>query len=163
MSGWTMVAVRGCKANNYKLTRKDISSREYATHDIAASFEEDSRVGSIVVHKWSTVYALLNCGRYGYEFAEQLMEDYGVAIDDAAVLGWNDTTDTGCVRYYDRPELGRYVMEYEETDPHHGEKAMAVVRGQYGIPAKNVFNESEREKYTSNALSGGQVIDYDED
>lgn len=159
MSGWTIVTVRGKYTNNYELSEKDWEhDRSVATEDIAATFEEDSRV-----HEWTSyghdhVYALLSCGRYEWEFAESLFEDYEKLIDDAVVLGWNDTTDTGCARYYPRPDLGQWNHQYEEeTNGEKGERACAVMYAKHGIAAKNPFhNHTGR---FDDTLADGAVVD----
>jgi len=140
MSGWTVITVRGKTAENYAYTHHDWEGdRSQATHDIVATFDADSRVRA-----WESygnhAYALLACKRYDWEFAESLYGNYGELIDDAVTLGWNDTTDSGAARYYSRPDLGQWEMQYEESGPRKGERACAVMFAQYGINAKNPFH-----------------------
>jgi len=141
MSGWTVITVRGKHAANYPYTHDDWDhDRTQATYDITATFDDDRRVRAWDTYNHNHVYALLNCGRYEWDFAESLFEDYAELIDDAVVLGWNDTTDSGCARYYTRPDLGQWAMQYEETEPRKGERACAVMYAQYGIHAQNPFH-----------------------
>lgn len=140
MSGWTIITVRGKEAQDYDYTHHDWEhDRSQAGYDLAATFEEDNRVRAWET-KGSHVYALLACSRYDWEFAESLFEDYEELIDDAVVLGWNDTTDTGCARYYRRPELGNWTHQFEEERPEKGERACAVMYAQHGIRAENPFH-----------------------
>lgn len=142
MSGWTILTVRGKQAKDYAYTRDDTHDRWDATSDIVATMDDDRRVRS-----WTTwsghVYAYLGCSRYDFEFAESLMEDYGEMIDDAVVLGANDTTDQGCARYYPRPDLGIWSDQYEERD--HGavgEEALCVINARHGIIARDPFHNN---------------------
>jgi len=143
MSGWTIITVRGKKATDYDYTRENNHDRFDATSDIVATMDQDDRV-----RKWtnwsSHVYAYLNCSRYDFDFAESLFEDYGEMIEDAVVLGANDTTDTGVARYYDRPDLGQYIHEYEESQSEDGcyvgEIALQVVGGRHSIVARDPFH-----------------------
>ena len=148
MSGWTILTVRGEKAKDYEYTREDTHDRWDATADIVATMDDDDRV-----RHWTTwsghVYAYLNCSRYNWEFAENLLEEYGEMIDDAVVLGANDTTDTGCARYYPRPDLGRWMDQYEEDQGEDGynvgELALCVINSRHGIVSRDPFhNESGR-------------------
>lgn len=145
MSGWTIITVRGKQNEDYEFTEYDDSGRYEATSDIVATMEADDRV-----HKWTTwkshVYAYLACSRYDFEFAEDLFEDYTELIDDAVVLGANDTTDTGMARYYDRPDLGQYIHEYEESQGQDGynvgELALMVVGAKNGIICRDPFHNN---------------------
>ena len=145
MSGWTILTVRGKESKDYDYSRWDERDRWHAAADIVATMEEDSRV-----RKWTTwdghVYAYLNTGRYDWEFAESLLEDYGEMVDDAVVLGANDTTDTGCARYYPRADLGRWTDQYEETQGHDGyyvgELALSVMNARHGIIARDPFHNT---------------------
>lgn len=145
MSGWTILSVRGSESRDYSRAKFDESDRYTAVSDIASTMEEDSRV-----HEWTTwkdyVYAYLACNRYNFEFAEGLMEDYGEMIDDAVVLGANDTTDTGVARYYYRPDLGLWSHEYEETQKgdgyHVGEVALMVVGAKESFVARDPFHNN---------------------
>ncbi len=143
MSGWTILTARGFESCEYDRSRYDEHDRYDATSDIVASFEADDRI-----RKWTTwkshVYAYLNACRYNFEFAEELMSDYGDLIDDAVVLGANDTSDTGTARYYERPDLGRWTDEYQETQSEDGtyvgELALSVISVRHGIVAKDPFH-----------------------
>lgn len=157
MSGWTIITVRGKHAADYPYTHHDWEhDRTQATYDITATFEEDRRVRVWDTYSHDHAYALLNCERYDWEFAESLFEDYEDLIDDAVVLGWNDTTDSGCARYYSRPDLGQWAMQYEETDPRKGERACAVMHAQYGIYAQNPFHNPTGRR-DGDHLSNGNV------
>ena len=107
--------------------------------------KEDSRVHRVTTWK-SYVYAYLNCSRYNFEFAEEVMADYGHMIQDAVVLGANDTTDTGCARYYSRPDLGQWDSQYEESQKQDGyyvgEIALAVMTVNHGILARDPFHNN---------------------
>lgn len=141
MSGWTIITVRGRVAQEYEKTRKDWENdRSYATEDIAATFDQDDRIRAWECVGYDHVSALLSCGRYDWKFAESLLQDYGGLVDDAVVLGWNDTTDTGCARYYPRADLANWTHQFEEEEPHKGERALAVMYAQYGINASNPFH-----------------------
>lgn len=157
MSGWTIITVRGKEAQDYDYTHNDWEGdRSQATHDIAATFDEDDRVRAWESYSYDHVYALLNCSRYDWGFAESFFEDYAKLIDDAVVLGWNDTTDTGCARYYSRPDLGQWEHQYKEQDPYYGERACAVMYAQHGIYAQNPFHNPASE-YNARHLDNGNV------
>lgn len=161
MSGWTIITVRGKPASDYDYTHKDYDNdRSYANYDLAATFAEDSRIRA-----WTTgsghVYALLACGRYDWGFAEALFEDYDEMIDDAVVLGWNDTTDSGCARYYPRPYLGEWQSQYED-EYQKGERACAVMYAQHGIHARNPFhNQAGRrdDRYQENGNVREELVE----
>lgn len=158
MSGWTLITVRGKPASEYELTDQDWDNdRGEATHDIAATFEEDDRVRAWENYSYDHVYALLMCSRYNWEFAEEFLSDYGKMVDDAVVLGWNDTTDSGCARYYERPDLGQWSNQYEETEPHKGERACAVMYAQHGIYAQNPFHNNTGGHWREKHLDSGTV------
>lgn len=143
MSGWTVITVRGKESKNYEYSRFDDTDPYHATSDITATMEEDGRV-----RQWTTwaghVYAYLSCGRYDWEFAEDLLEDYSEMVRDAVVLGANDTTDTGCARYYHRPDLRKYKHQYEETQGDDGcqvgEIALSVMNAHHGIVSRDPFH-----------------------
>lgn len=146
MSGWTVVTLRGKEAKDYEYTRDENHDRWDATADITATAEDDDRV-----RRWTTwnshVYLYLNGSRYDWERAEDLFEEYGAMVDDAVVLGANDTTDTGCARYYPRPDLGKWTDQYEESQSldgyYVGELALCVINSRHGIVARDPFhNES---------------------
>jgi len=105
------------------------------------------------VSKWTTwnshVYALLNCPRYNFEFAENLVDDYSEMIDDFAVLGANDTTDTGRARSYpSATDPHRYTDEYKENQkeggPHVGQIAMATITIRHKIVVRDPFSWSSK-------------------
>jgi hypothetical protein len=140
MSGWTVITVRGKEAHDYEYTRCDSTDPWDATSDVVATMEDDERV-----HRWTTwsghVYAYLACSRYDFEFAEEMLEDYGEMVEDAVVLGANDTSDQGTARYYPRPDLGMWTDQYEESD--HGmvgERALRVIAARHGIIARDPFH-----------------------
>lgn len=157
MSGWTVLTVRGRSADHYEYTRADNSDPWDATADIAATMKEDKRV-----RKWTTwsghVYAYLNSGRYDWDYAEELLDDYAAMVRDAVVLGANDTTDTGTARYYEKPDAP-HKDEYQETQggdgTYVGEVALAVIGGRHGIVARDPFhNRSGRldERYLEDGV-----------
>lgn len=140
MSGWTILTVRGKEAKDYDLTECDYRDRWDATCDIAAKMDTDDRI-----LKWTTwsshVYAYLQCARYDFEFAEELLEEYGHMVDDAVVLGANDTSDSGMARYYDNPELGQWSDQFEETEYGNvGELALCVINARHSIVARDPFH-----------------------
>jgi len=142
VSGWTILTVRGREARDYEYTRQDNHDRWDATSDIAATMEVDERV-----RRWTTwsghVGAYLNCSRYDFGFAENLLEEYGEMIDDAVVLGANDTSDQGTARYYPRPDLGMWIDQYEEYDHGDvGELALAVLTARHGIIARDPWHNT---------------------
>jgi len=142
MTGWTLVTLRGKKSKEYEYSRWDNNDRIHAVEDIVATVDESDSVRS-----WTTwedhVYALLNGQRYNFSHAEELFERWGEMLDDAVVLGWDDTTDTGTARYYERPDLGRWIMSIVESQSidgiYKGELALAKITAQYGIVARNPF------------------------
>lgn len=161
MSGWTIITVRGKNADSYPYTHHDWEhDRSQATYDLAATFNEDSRIRNWETHE-GHVYALLACGRYEWQYAEDLFEDYEDLIDDAVVLGWNDTTDSGCARYYPRPDLGKWTHQFEEDSPEKGERACAVMYAQHGIHARSPF-QNEVGRRNERCLENGNVQDVTE-
>jgi len=161
MSGWTILTVRGKRADEYKYVEKESSDRAPATKNLAAMFKDDKRVrqGLVEVRGYDHVYAILNCGRYDFGFAEEFTKDYEDHIDDIAVLGWNDTTDTGTCRYYPRPGSKRYTFEYEEEDSHKGDRACAAVYAMKGIQADNPFHEWRRYDNTDRFINEGRKLE----
>lgn len=143
MSGWTVVTFRGKENQEYDYSRYDDTCRGHARSDIAATMAEDDRVREFTVGERGHVYAYLACGRYDWDFAEDLMEDYAEMLDDAVVLGANDTTDTGCARYYERPDLGKWYDQYEESQSADGtfvgEFALRVISARHTILARDPF------------------------
>lgn len=142
MSGWTVVTFRGRESQDYEKSRHDDTDPWRATSDIVATMDEDSRVRNWGVWK-GHVYAYLNCERYDWEFAENLLSDYERMVDDAVVLGANDTTDTGEARYYPSPDRG-WTDNYHETQREDGcfvgELALCVINSRHGIMARDPFH-----------------------
>ncbi|MDB9247506.1 hypothetical protein PN419_00595 [Halorubrum ezzemoulense] len=143
MSGWTILTARARASEDYDGAKYNDSDPWQATADLAASFEADNRV-----RKWSTysghVYALLDCPRYDFEFAEDLVAEYSELIDDFGVLGANDTSDTGRARYYPSAEQPhRYTDEYQEGQLedgcHVGLIAMATITARHGLVMRDPF------------------------
>lgn len=146
MSGWTILTVRGRPSENYDRAEYNNSDPWSATADICATFEDEGRV-----HEWTTwnshVYALLNCPRYNFKFAENLVDDYSEMVSDFAVLGANDTTDTGTARYYpSAADPHQHADEYKEDqkeDGHHvGQIAMATINTRHKIVTRDPFSWS---------------------
>ena len=140
MSGWTILTVRAKESKDYAYAREDNADPWAATSDIVATMDADDRVT-----RWTAasphVYAYLNCGRYDFAFAEKLLEDYGHMLEDAVVLGANDTSDQGTARYYPRPDLGMWTDQYEEFEHGHvGEKALRVIGARHGIIARDPWH-----------------------
>jgi len=158
MSGWTILTVRGKYSKDYDATRYDEKDRWDATSDIVATMESDGRV-----REWTTwsghVYAYLECARYDFEFAEELLEDYGEMVEDAVVLGANDTSDQGTARYYPRPATGFWSDQFEEVEYGNvGEQALSVINARHGIMARDPFhNTSGRldDRYLENGSERG--------
>lgn len=104
----------------------------------------DDRVRRVTT--WNShVYAYLNCSRYNFEFAEELVEDYAPMVRDFVVLGANDTSDTGHAKYYPGPGE-RPTDEYQESQAEDGMKvgeiALAHVSANNGIIARDPFHQS---------------------
>lgn len=166
MSGWTILTVRGRPSKDYERAEYESGDRYQATADLTATFEEDSRVRGWTTWK-SHVYAYLECSRYNFEFAELLMEDYSYMIDDAVVLGANDTSDQGTARYYSRPDLKMWTDQYEETEHGYvGELALSVMNARHNIIARDPWHNNcdewgRDERYlgrgTSYAIRNGGV------
>lgn len=143
MSGWTIITLRGRRREDYVRSREDDGSRYDATNDIAATMDGDERV-----HKWtyasSHVYGYLNCPRYDFDFAEGLLADYGPMVDDAVVLGANDTSDAGTARYYPNPQTSptHWTDSFEEMKCGNvGDMACAAMAARHGIMARDPFHD----------------------
>ena len=144
MSGWTVVTLRAREGKDYEYSRWDNSDPAHAIEDICATIEADDRVV-----KWTMdsphIYAYLNCDRYNWDFAEEVLEDYKVMLKDAVVLGANDTSDTGTARYYPVQDTVRCTDEYKETQSEDGcyvgKIALAVIGGRHGIVARDPFHD----------------------
>ena len=140
MSGWTVCTVRGVRSENYDRSEYNSTDPWDATADIVATMDRDGRVRS-----WETssghVYACLDCERYDFGFAEQLLNDYSDMVRDAVVLGANDTTDRGEARYYPDPQR-TWADQYKETEGRHvGYRALAVMCARHGIRADDPFHD----------------------
>ena len=163
MSGWTIVTFRGKESQNYDQCRYNNTDPWKATSDIAATMEEDGRVRNWTI--WSGhVYAYLNCQRYDWEFAEELMCEYESMIDDAVVLGANDTTDIGTAKYYPNPN-GNWTDNYHETQSEDGcfvgEEALCVINARHGIMARDPFHNksgSLDDSYLNDGIVQTEVI-----
>jgi len=66
-------------------------------------------------------------------------------VDDAVVLGANDTSDTGKAVYYESPR-GDYTDMYTETQSEDGvyvgEVALSVISARHGIVARDPFHNT---------------------
>ena len=156
MSSWTVLTVRGRRAEDYERTREDNHDRWDATADIAATMDDDHRVRRFTTWK-GHVYAYLNCESYEDEPVESLLEDYAPMVDDAVVLYANDTTDVGKTSYYPDP-AGGWVDRYRETGERHvGERALAIMTSRRGIVARDPFH-NECGRLDSRYLGDGRPL-----
>lgn len=161
MSGWTILTVRGRENRDYDYSRWDDAGRWEATADLAAAFEAISRVRG-----WKTwnghVYGYLNSKRYDFDFAEELLADVEAALDDAVVLGANDTTDTGTARYYPTPEghTDMYAETQGEDGYYVGEVALSVINARHGIVARDPFH-NQCGRLDEQYLDDGQLTAFD--
>lgn len=144
ISGWTILTVRGRPSKDYDGSEYDGGDPWQANADLVATMKADDRVRRVTT--WiGHVYAYLNCPRYDFEFAEELMEDYAPMVRDFVVLGANDTSDTGHAKYYPGPGR-RPNDEYQESQKEDGtmvgEIALAHVSANNGIIARDPFHQS---------------------
>lgn len=144
MSGWTVATLRAREGKDYEYSKYDGHDPVSAVEDIVATVENDDRV-----FKWTMdsphIYVYLNCDRYNWEFAEQFLEDYQFMVNDAVVLGANDTTDTGTARYYPVKNEVRCTDEYKETQARDGyyvgRHALNVISANHTILARDPFHD----------------------
>lgn len=146
MSGWTILTVRGRAAETYEHSDSDSTDSWPATADIVATMDKDDRIRRWTVWK-GHVYAYLNMSRYDFDGAESVLADYQDMVEDAVVLGANDTTDIGTARYYPvRNGTGDYTDEYKETQgddgTYVGEIALSVMNARHGIVARDPFHNN---------------------
>jgi len=142
MSGWTVATIRARHSKNYDFSRRDENDPSHALQDLCATAEADVRV-----RKWQSdspsVFIYLNAGRYDFEAAEALLDDYSEMVRDAVVVGANDTSDTGVARYYENPDRA-HTDEYQETQTedgcHVGLMALQIIGARHGIIARDPFH-----------------------
>lgn len=162
MSGWTVITVRGRESSEYERSRYDDGDRWQATSDLVATFDEDRRIRQWTTHS-GHVYGYLNTGRYEFGYAEELLEDYSKMIDDAVVLGANDTSDTGTAKYYTIDRWGTddttprdvYRESQAEDGTLVGEKALAIMFARHNIDARDPFHNEAGlldDKYNENGV-----------
>lgn len=133
---------RGRTADDYQYTRSDDEhDRGYAASDIVATMDEDDRVRRVTTQH-DNVYALLNCGRYDFEFGRDLLESYREMVEDAVILGSNDTTDTGLAKYYPTPTSGPFDSYEEYENGPMGQFALRVMSARHGILARDPFHNN---------------------
>lgn len=148
MSGWTILTARAERAEDYVHTDHDGPDPFRAQADLLVTFEAEDRVHDVMTWK-GHVYAYLACGRYDFEFAEDLIGDYAEMIEDAVVLGANDTSDTGRAKYYPDPEDPVPADEYAESQGEDGmlvgEMALCVINSRNGILARDPFHNEARQ------------------
>lgn len=147
MSGWTILTLRGLYSSKYDYSEHDSSDPYTANNDLLVSLDNDDRVAA--VGYWSGhVYASLATGRYDFGTAEELLCDCEDMVYDAAVIGANDTTDTGKAKYYpvydswnDGADV--YTDMYAETQSEDGTNvgavAASVMTARHGIVAQETL------------------------
>lgn len=142
MSGWTILTLRAKEGQDYPHSEWENGDRWAATADIVATMDNDDRI-----REWTTwnshVYAYLNCPRYDFEFAERVIRSYSEMVEDAAVLGADDTSDQGTARYYPDPESPTHIRECQEKENGNvGELALSVINARHGIIARDPFHNN---------------------
>ena len=144
MSGWTTLTLRGRYSKDYDYSEYDEHDRYQATCDLIVTLQNHQYIKQ-VGHWKGHVYAYLNTGRYDWDTAEAILDALSEIIDDAVVIGANDTTDTGTARYY--PVKGSFQSApddwtdcYKETQSEDGTMvgaiAAAIMTARHGIVAQ---------------------------
>lgn len=156
MSGWTILTIRPRNDCDYTGHQSDSQFPWYSIADIVASMEADSRIRT-----WTTwanhIYAYVDCGRYQFNYALDLVKDYRKMVRDFVILGANDTTDYGHVKYYTSPSTLEFEYKEDQGQDVPGYVAMSKIISKYGILVRDPFHHNRVSSVEDQYLKDGAV------